>query len=608
MLGCRRVRQTIHFLGIAAVLGLLLAATACTKMPADDLFQYATAEERQNAQLADAADVQSDSVDGDAGPTDDAQPDGTDAVLADGETTTDAIDDGAVDAGDALDAAADLADGDSDTALPADATAAEVGGDVPVGDAEDVTADDAAVADVPVADADAVTPDDAAVADADAATADSAAVDAADDATGDVAADDDGVQPPADATADGADGGACQPADCDDGNACTADACDAVAGCTNVGQPGACDDGNACTDGDVCGGGVCLAGAPTSCEDGNSCTLDACQPASGCSHSPAPGTCTDGDACTLGDACLGGTCVAGSALICPSDGNPCTAEVCTSGACASVALPVGATCGTGAACDAGQFCIDNDPVAMVALPAGTYWMGSPAGEGDANEQPQHAVVLSAFALDKMEVTVKQYAAYFATLSADQRCSAANTSAFSCAAPGTAGACNWQVADMETQPLNCVDWYQAAAYCAWAGKRLPTEAEWEYAARSAGLVQAWPWGDAAVDCTLAVFDEGTGGGCGGGGTSAPCSRVAGNSGQGACDLAGNVNEWCADWYDLYTAATATDPVGPIASPGGLKAVRGGAWSDTAAATRAAARASQLPNSRYGTSGFRCARSP
>ncbi len=604
----------MDWMGIAAVLGLLLLASACTRMPADDLFQYATAEERQNAQLADAADVLPDGLDGDAGPVEDAQPDGADAVLADGETATDAVDDGPADAGDTLDAVADLADGGSDTALPPDATAADAEGDAPVADAEDVTADGAADADAPVADADAVTPDDA-VADADAATPDDAVADA-DDATVDTATVDavaDGeVQPPADVTADDAgadavDGGACQPADCDDGNACTADACDPIVGCTNVGQPGACDDGNACTTGDACGGALCLAGALTSCDDGNSCTLDACLPANGCSHGPAPGACDDGNACTLGDACAGGSCVAGGAMLCPSDGNPCTSEACASGVCASVALPVGATCGTGAVCDASQFCVENDPVAMVALPAGTYWMGASAGEGDANEHPQHAVLLAAFALDKMEVTAKQYAVYFATLSADQQCSTANTSAFSCAAPSTSASCNWNVIGMETQPINCVDWYQAAAYCAWAGKRLPTEAEWEYAARSAGLVQAWPWGDAAVDCTLAVFDDGTGGGCGGGGPLSPCSRVAGNTGQGACDLAGNVNEWCADWYDLYSAVTATDPVGPIASPDGLKVVRGGGWSDTGTATRSAARASRLPNSRDGASGFRCARS-
>ena len=295
-------------------------------------------------------------------------------------------------------------------------------------------------------------------------------------------------------------------------------------------------------------------------------------------------------------------------MTCASDGNACTNDVCQGGSCANVAVAVGTSCGTGVSCNAAQSCVANDPVVMVTLGSGSFAMGSASGQGSSSEQPQHTVSVSSFALDKTEVTVAQYAAFFASLSVAQQCGGANVSAFACAQPDTAASCTWGVAGLEARPVNCVDWFQAAAYCTWAGKRLPTEAEWEYAARSGGLDQAWPWGDQAVDCSLAVFDDGvTGSGCGGSASANPCSRTSGDSAQGACDLSGNVAEWCADWYDLYGAATTTDPTGPVASPDGTRVVRGGGWSDTAQVLRAVARLSLLPSARTAPTGFRCAKS-
>ncbi len=598
---------------------LLGALAACTRMPADGLFEFATEAERLAGDVAtapvdaatletggadaadvlgsdaDAADDAQDALDGQADADvpipDDATGADADVAIPDGETASDAEPGADADATDVSDVAIadavtaiDAADGlvldvaadatpIADDTESADALADDATSDVAVTADADATATDAAVDDVPVVpDAGDVTPD--------------AGEDAIDDLqTVDVAV--------------------CVPADCNDGNTCTADACDNPTGCSHLPLPGGCDDGNPCTTGDSCDAGVCLAGAATSCDDGNACTADACITGIGCSNTPTTADCSDGDACTLGDVCSSGACLAGAPMVCV-DGNPCTSDVCQTGVCVYPAVALGVNCGPGQSCNAIQQCVANDLADMIALAGGTFVMGAPDGQGGANEQPQHVVSLASFALDKTEVTVAQYATFFASLQADQQCSAANGPTFTCARPDVAGACNWAVAGLEKQPVNCVDWFQATAYCAWAGKRLPTEAEWEYAARSGGLAQTYPWGDQPADCTWAILDDGSGagGGCGGGGTAQPCSKAAGNSVQGACDLAGNVSEWCADWYDLYESVTTTDPAGPVASPEGTRVLRGGAWNSDASGVRASARASQIPSVRTGLSGFRC----
>ena len=105
---------------------------------------------------------------------------------------------------------------------------------------------------------------------------------------------------------------------------------------------------------------------------------------------------------------------------------------------------------------------------MALIPAGKFWMGSPAGEGADDERPRHEVYLDAFYIDKHEVTTEAYG----------KC----VSAGKCAKPGTGTYCNRGKSDRGNHPVNCVDWSQAEAYCGWAEKRLPTEAEWEKAAR------------------------------------------------------------------------------------------------------------------------------
>ena len=246
-------------------------------------------------------------------------------------------------------------------------------------------------------------------------------------------------------------------------------------------------------------------------------------------------------------------------------------------------------------CDAGQMCNESGQcedvvtgVDWVSLPGGTYQMGSNDVAG--NEKPVHSVTLSGFQMARTETTVAQYGVC--------------VTAGGCTAARTRSYCTWGVAGKEQHPINCVDWNNSKAYCEWAGARLCTEAEWEYAARSGGQNRTYPWGDQTATCSYAVMSEG-GSGCGTGGTWAVCSKTAGNSTQGVCDLAGNVWEWVADWYDMYPSEAQTNPTGP--SSGSFRVVRGGSWYDGAADLRAAIRGAGGPGYGSGDLGLRCCRS-
>jgi hypothetical protein len=228
----------------------------------------------------------------------------------------------------------------------------------------------------------------------------------------------------------------------------------------------------------------------------------------------------------------------------------------------------------------------SGPVPMRRVPAGVFWQGcNQAVDTDCSdsEKPYREVTLSAFEMDETEVTQGAY----------KNC----VDGGSCRAPN----CDWSTdSKRPTHPVVCVDWNDAKTYCEWAGKRLPTEAEWEKAARGTDG-RVYPWGKEAPTCSLVNFS-----GCVET-TKAVGSTPQGDSPYGLKDMAGNVWEWVADRYDgnYYASAPATNPTGP--SGGWSRVYRGGAFRVDARFVRASKRSATDPGLRSDGLGFRCARS-
>jgi formylglycine-generating enzyme required for sulfatase activity len=221
------------------------------------------------------------------------------------------------------------------------------------------------------------------------------------------------------------------------------------------------------------------------------------------------------------------------------------------------------------------------PTGMVHVPAGSFVMGSPDSVGGDNEHPQHKVTLSGFCIDKTELTV----AAFAKCAAAGGCSPIPTPWSGCNRNG------------QNHPVNCVIWSEAKTYCEWAGKRLPTEAEWEYAARG-GDGRTYPWGNQDPDKSRLQWLADS--------TAPVGSFPAGASPFGALDMAGNVWEWTADGYGAYAADPQTNPTG--ASDSSSRVIRGAGWrAGGADDVRAANRGfGTVPTVRSNETGFRCVR--
>jgi formylglycine-generating enzyme required for sulfatase activity len=255
-------------------------------------------------------------------------------------------------------------------------------------------------------------------------------------------------------------------------------------------------------------------------------------------------------------------------------------------------------------------------MAMVYVPAGEFEMGSTDAQIEAvledcpkcgsdwfdHEQPAHTVYLDGFWVDQTEVSNAQY----------RRCVETGV----CSPPTE---CEWGEtafgdAAFADHPVTCVSWDAARSYCLWVGGQLPSEAQWEKAARGTDG-RLYPWGDAFdgalvnycdAQCGFEQMDQAYDDGFA---KTAPVgSFPAAVSPYGALDMAGNVWEWVFDWYDdlYYGKSPERNPGGPNA--GAHRVVRGGSWYTNRAGVRTAYRFHTEPGSVYGLLGFRCVVNP
>ena len=244
----------------------------------------------------------------------------------------------------------------------------------------------------------------------------------------------------------------------------------------------------------------------------------------------------------------------------------------------------------------------KDGAPMVLVPPGEFWMGSPDNEGGGNEHPRHSVALSAFSLDKYEVTNRRFEQFVRETSYNWRQPEGGETVFA--------------SKRDDHPVVFVSWDDAQAYCRWAGsKRLPTEAEFEYAMRAGTETMYW-WGNERPksrrvgnfadeslrrknEFTQIIYgyDDGYVG-------TAPVGSFEANQ-FGLHDMSGNVEEWTADWYDKTYNSTSPprNPKGP--SSGEYRVIRGGSWYSGPVNVRSAYRNSYTPTERNDHIGFRCA---
>ncbi len=237
--------------------------------------------------------------------------------------------------------------------------------------------------------------------------------------------------------------------------------------------------------------------------------------------------------------------------------------------------------------------IDDFGVPMVLVPGGSFLMGSAYGALD--EAPEHFVTLDTYYIDQYEVTNARYA----------ECVTAGVCAPPTLIESTTHPNYYDNPEFANYPVIQVTWPMAQAYCERRGARLPTEAEWEKAARGSDG-RPFPWGEEEPDCSFANF-WGGGPNCVG-----DVSEVGlyekGVSPFGLFDMAGNVWEWVLDWYGegYYADSPEANPRGP--STGQHRALRGGSWSGEIMSIRTTTRGRNLPNKSYNYVGFRCVRLP
>jgi formylglycine-generating enzyme len=400
-------------------------------------------------------------------------------------------------------------------------------------------------------------------------------------------------------------------------------------------RPAGPDAGHGATDGEAganAGGGTCrpgYRGDGGTCTDVDECALgqDDCDDQAVCTNTPGSFSC----ACKTGYHPSGAdclpTCGDGIRLVVEScdDSDSVGGDGCSS-ACS---MEAGWTCtGEPSRCnrscagESGTECRGESCCKTLPVPGGSTRIGSPTA---------HTGTVSAFSLDKYEVTVGRMRRFVNAY----RIPATNAGAH----PRIAGsgwlsrwtaelpldsnalssnfvnarACSnytWTTSAgaNETKPINCVNWYEAAAFCAWDGGRLPTETEWEYAASGADLDRNYPFGNGAtgIRAVYACSADGDETSCGSADLPAVGSVPSGAGIWGHQDLAGSVAEVMLDWYAEYTASECLDCAN--LTPASSRVTRGGDWSSDATGVQTHVRGQTAPANRNSYIGFRCARDP
>jgi formylglycine-generating enzyme required for sulfatase activity len=289
---------------------------------------------------------------------------------------------------------------------------------------------------------------------------------------------------------------------------------------------------------------------------------------------------------------------------CPAQTGLCDPDPCASiqDAVPDTCVPVAGSCTPASdfacSCDTGyawqdatNTCEGVPTLGMAQIPGGCFDMGDHFGDGDDRELPVHNVCISAFEMDVHEVTNGEYAECVddGVCTAPYRTdSNTRTTYYGNPAYGE-------------HPVIWTSWYQAEEYCTWAGKRLPTEAEWEYAARGGLAGKRYPWGDTINGSDANYWDSGD-----------PWDNDTSEveyfppNGYGLYDMAGNLWELVNDWYqyDYYAVSPSNDPPGPV--DGTVRVLRGGSWDNQVFALRVSYRNSSGPVGGNNDVGFRCAR--